>query len=181
MKIAKKIKYILPILVLIITGCQGKQQVYSDDELKFSIKFPAGWEIINMKKYPSMEINKSIAFVAKYHEHKNQTFVPNVNLIITSNTDQTTINTICDTTIAEMSKIFTDFAVQKTRHPKIAGVPAISTTIRYTDLNGQKNMIQYVFIKNNNIYILTSTCETKDFSALEKTFHHISKSFKFID
>ena len=160
----------LMVLILITLSC-GQQEIVNLDRKDFSISYPkhlildeSGEGGINLILKTSKENDKDV-------------FIESINLI-KRNLTGFTFSEIAQKTIEDIESCAT---IIENKKIKLNGNDCLRIVFELSQQNVDIKIIQHLILSNGKLYLLTFTCEKKNFSKYFNDFNSVLLSFKSVD
>lgn len=156
-------------LIIILTCLSCQQETFKELEReKFSMSYPS---YLNLDESG----DGGTLFILKVKQSGNEdNFVDNINLI-EGRIGTLNFEKIASKSIEDIKNIANIVENKKTKQN---GVDCLRVVFETTEKNLHLTVIQHILVKNKKVYVLTFTCETKDFKGYSKDIDKSLLSFK---
>lgn len=159
-----------------VAGCSAPPEEdgkrYSSSNGKFSMTFPFTWET----KLDFM--GTAIASVSP-SEGPNDNFKENVNVAVKLLPGQTSLEGKYQEALMGLSRGIEDFMELENGTTHLGGVEAKWIICSFPAGNMHFQILMYLFIKNNESFLITCSAAQEKFPQYRDTFFKIANSFKF--
>jgi hypothetical protein len=155
---------------IILVASDSEFLTYDDLITGFSMKYPSDWD-------RSQHIDKSVTFVAP-RESNSETNPPGIAVMVKDIGSNTTMNSITQTQLNTLEKLYPDIQVLESIETTFLGYPAHMIIFTATDnTQNLRKAMQIWFKEDTKVYLITYKSDNDNFSKYLPTIDKMLNSF----